>query len=73
MALERKVSGIGDLTVVIRHFGAGGEPPAHSLADGEAVIKRDRAEDVDEFRARAVAALRKGRRGLVVLVEKGEA
>ena len=72
-ALERKVGGTGDLTVVIRHFAGAGEQPTQYLADGDTVVEREDAEDADAFHARAVAALRRGRRGIVVLVESGEA
>ncbi len=72
-ALERFHGTGQDTTVVIRHFRAADEWPAHSLADGDAVVERNSGEMAPAFRERAIETLRRGRRGIVVLVEKGEA
>ncbi len=68
-ALEREIGGTDETTVIIRHFGPSGAQPVQCLADGDAVVERGPGEDADAFRTRAVATLRRGRRGLVVLTE----
>ena len=68
-ALEQTTGSTSETTVLIRHFGPDGAVNEGRLAEGTTVLERVEGEDAEAFRARAVAALRRGRRGLVVLRE----
>lgn len=67
--LEQATGTASETTVLIRHFGADGTVRDDRLSDGVEVVGRSEGESTEAFHERAVAALRRGRRGLVVLRE----